>query len=298
MLRRGCLHAVFLSKPLAFSVGLIMGNSETNELEAAAILIHKADALLITAGAGIGVDSGLPDFRGADGFWGAYPALGRANIRFEDIACPQAFVEHPEIAWGFYGHRLNMYRDIAPGDSFQLLQDMAETMPYGAFVFTSNVDGHFQRAGFSANRVCEIHGSIHHLQCANRCSNDIWSAYGFKPVIDEESCRIVSDMPHCPKCGAVARPNILMFSDWDWVATRQQAQMESLHAWQTKVKNLVVIEIGAGLAIPTARHFGEGQGCPLIRINMRDADVMRASDISLPLGSLEALKLISEEMAE
>lgn len=108
--------------------------------EAATLLIYNADALLITAGAGMGVDSGLPDFRGAIGFWEAYPALGRANIRFEDIACPQAFIEHPEVAWGFYGHRLNLYRATPPSSSFQFLLDMAETMPYGAFVFTSNVD--------------------------------------------------------------------------------------------------------------------------------------------------------------
>lgn len=58
----------------------------------AANLIGQADALLITAGAGMGVDSGLPDFRGPNGFWGVYPALGRAKIQFEEVANPQAFV--------------------------------------------------------------------------------------------------------------------------------------------------------------------------------------------------------------
>jgi hypothetical protein len=73
---------------------------------AAARLIDQADALVIAAGAGIGVDSGLPDFRGAEGFWRAYPALGRAGLRFEEIASPAAFRADPELAWGFYGHRL------------------------------------------------------------------------------------------------------------------------------------------------------------------------------------------------
>lgn len=272
-------------------------NSLERKITSAAALIRDADALLITAGAGMGVDSGLPDFRGSQGFWGAYPALGRESLRFEDIASPQAFVERPEGAWGFYGHRLNLYRAIPPGDSFGLLLDMAESMPYGAFVFTSNVDGHFQRAGFSANRVCEVHGSIHHLQCLNRCSEAIWSANGFNPMIDEESCRITSDLPHCPRCGSVARPNILMFSDWDWVASRQQVQMEAMQAWKSAVRNLVVIEIGAGLAIPTARNFGEGIDCPLIRINKRESDVSRETDIGLSLGGLEALQMIAKSMA-
>lgn len=72
----------------------------------AAQIIHRADGLLITAGAGMGVDSGLPDFRGNEGMWRAYPALKSANMVFHQIANPQSFEQHPELAWGFYGHRL------------------------------------------------------------------------------------------------------------------------------------------------------------------------------------------------
>lgn len=77
------------------------------DFDAAAIrrcadLLAEADGLLITAG----VDSGLPDFRGTEGFWRAYPALARAQIRFEEIANPRAFARDPKLAWGFYGHRL------------------------------------------------------------------------------------------------------------------------------------------------------------------------------------------------
>lgn len=93
----------------------------------AAKLLHDADALLITAGAGMSVDSGLRDFRGENGFGGIYPALGRAKLNFEEIANPLAFVERPELAWGFYGHRLNMYRETPPGDSFKLLMNFAES---------------------------------------------------------------------------------------------------------------------------------------------------------------------------
>ncbi len=265
-------------------------------IEKAANLLREADALLITAGAGIGVDSGLPDFRGPNGFWGVYPALGRAKLHFEEIANPQAFVEHPELAWGFYGHRLNMYRETPPGESFKLLLGIVESMPYGAFVFTSNVDGHFQRAGFPANRVCEVHGSIHHMQCLNRCSDHIWSAHDFKPVIDIENCRITSVMPHCPRCGGLARPNILMFGDWHWVATRQNAQFEAIEKWLEVAKNLVVIEIGAGTAIPTVRRFGENQNGHLIRINKTESHVANEFDVALAVGGREALKAIANTL--
>src|SRR5215217_762286 len=80
----------------------------------AGALLGGADALLIGAGAGIGVDSGLPDFRGDQGFWRAYPPLARLGIRFVEIANPRSFARHPELAFGFYGHRLALYRPSFP----------------------------------------------------------------------------------------------------------------------------------------------------------------------------------------
>lgn len=116
----------------------------------AAKLIASADTLLITAGAGMGVDSGLPDFRGTEGFWEAYPALARAGVEFQSIANPSAFWKNPKLAWGFCGHRLALYRDTVPHDGFRILKQIATRMPQGAFVVSSNVDGQFQKAGFEA----------------------------------------------------------------------------------------------------------------------------------------------------
>lgn len=86
----------------------------------AADLIAQADALLVAAGAGIGVDSGLPDFRGPEGFWKAYPALGRRGIGFEQAASPRSFHADPTLAWGFYGHRLALYRRTVPHAGFEI----------------------------------------------------------------------------------------------------------------------------------------------------------------------------------
>ena len=145
----------------------------TDKRVRAAALISQADGIVITAGAGMGVDSGLPDFRSNNGFWQAYPALARARIDFTTIACPDSFRENPEVAWGFYGHRLQLYRATAPHMGFKHLLDLAGRVQHGAFVFTSNVDGQFQKAGFPADRVVEVHGSIHHLQCMDGCFDSI-----------------------------------------------------------------------------------------------------------------------------
>jgi NAD-dependent SIR2 family protein deacetylase len=260
--------------------------------------LRDADGLLIAAGAGMGIDSGLPDFRGPGGFWSVYPALGRAGIRFEAIANPEAFRRDPAQAWGFYGHRLALYRTTRPHAGFTMLREIAATMTHGAFAFTSNVDGQFHKAGFAGERICEIHGSIHHLQCAAGCSERIWRADDFQPVIDDENCRLLNELPHCPGCGALARPNILMFGDRGWVERRSALQVQHLTQWLAQVRNLLVIEIGAGTAIPSVRHFSETCGGRLIRINPNEPELPGNSRaIALPLGGLAGITLLRQSLA-
>lgn len=261
-------------------------------------LIRQADGLLVTAGAGIGVDSGLPDFRGPQGFWGVYPALGRARIAFEQIANPAAFTRHPRLAWGFYGHRLNLYRHTIPHDGFRILRRIGQGLAQGAFVFTSNVDGQFQKAGFDPARVCEVHGSIHHLQCREPCCEAIWPADAFHPEVDAASCRLGNEAPVCPFCGSMARPNILMFGDFSWVEARTRQQQAALDAWRQGIRRLVVIEIGAGLAVPTVRWYGESLGVPLLRINTTQPEVASARAIGVAAGAAEALTVLAALMRD
>jgi len=264
----------------------------------AAQAIREADGLLIAAGAGMGVDSGLPDFRGREGFWKAYPALGNAKIDFHSIASPESFERMPSRAWGFYGHRLNLYRNTNPHDGFQLLRKIAASLSQGAFVYTSNVDGQFQKAGFSENEICEIHGSIHFLQCMNNCFT--WSAHEFIPEIDFEQCSIVSPMPRCKRCNALARPNIMMFNDWGFIDDRVERQRYQFDAWVSRVKKPVTIEIGAGTALPSIRRFAEfSMDGFLIRINPTEAKISKAYNkqgVSMPVGALEGLKGIAQQL--
>lgn len=263
-------------------------------IEQACALLAQADALIITAGAGIGVDSGLPDFRGNTGFWKAYPALASLGIGFMDIASPAAFHADAHRAWGFYGHRLALYRETVPHAGFALLRAWGEQMEHGYFVFTSNVDGQFQRAGFDPDRIDECHGSIHHLQCLNRCCDAIWEADALVPEIDHALGRWQGPLPRCPHCGALARPNILMFDDWDWIGTRRDAQAKRRQQWLEKARRPVVIEVGAGLDIATVRHFSHRMvrehGASLIRINPRDSGIGNLAGVGLAGGSLAVLQ--------
>ena len=274
-----------------------MSDSQDEKLEKAAGWLREADGLLITAGAGMGVDSGLPDFRGRDGFWRAYPALRHHGFSFEDMANPARFAEHPELAWGFYGHRLKLYRETVPHGGFAILRRWADRMSHGAFVFTSNVDKQFQKAGFSEDRIHECHGSIQTLQCLEACVGDTWSARDFHPQVNETTSELESPMPRCLRCGAIARPNILMFGDWAWVDVPYERQREQLEKWISAVSKLVVVELGAGRALPTVRRFSERNARQrLIRINPREPHTNPVYGVGFAGSAVMALELLDAKL--
>jgi NAD-dependent SIR2 family protein deacetylase len=268
----------------------------------AAELVAGADALVIGAGAGMGVDSGLPDFRGDHGFWRAYPPYQKLGLNFVALANPRWFDTDPALAWGFYGHRRNLYRATQPHDGFLILRDWAARAPHGAFVFTSNVDGHFQRAGFDAERVVEVHGSVEWLQCLKNCGAGVVPAGPEEVPLDPETLRAGAPLPACPACGGLARPNILMFGDWDWDGTRTGAQLSRLDAWVRSLgrARFVFVECGAGTAVPTVRHFSERLAATgeatLVRINVREPSVP-PGQIGIAAGALEALRAIDTRLA-
>ena len=271
------------------------------KVKQAAEAIKAADALLITAGAGMGVESGLPDFRGAQGFWRAYPAVAKLGLSFEEMANPVWFKENPHLAWAFYGHRLDLYRKTAPHAGFGRLLEIGAAKPGGCFVFTSNVDGHFQKAGFEPDRVVECHGSLLNLQCVESCTGEIWDAAGESVKVEEETFRALEPLPRCRSCSSLARPNVLMFGDWSWIGRRTEAQQRRFEEWLNGLARasakLAVIEIGAGNAIPTVRHTSERVaeriGGTLIRLNPREDDVP-GGHIGLPLGAAEGIRRICD----
>jgi len=268
------------------------------DFQRCAELISSSTGLLVAAGAGMGVDSGLPDFRGKEGLWNHYPALGKRGMSFADIANPATFYENPKLAWGFYGHRLNLYRKTIPHQGFEVLREIGSKMRDGMFVFTSNVDGQFQKAGFDPYKICEIHGSIHFMQCMGNCIDDIWRADDFQPKIDDEDCLLLSPMPRCAGCGGIARPNILMFNDWNWNDQRMVRQQQGLDDWLEKVERLLVIELGAGSAIPSARMMGARMKAPTIRINLREPEVSQTGSIGLATTALEGMLGIRQVLQE
>ncbi|MEV1292210.1 Sir2 family NAD-dependent protein deacetylase [Pseudonocardia sp. NPDC049635] len=247
----------------------------------------------------MGVDSGLPDFRGDEGFWRAYPPYARLGLRFAELADPEHFADDPALAWGFYGHRLALYRRTVPHAGFAVLRRWAQRVPTS--VFTSNVDGQFQRAGFADRDVAEVHGSIHHLQCLRLCGYGVWPADGVEVAIDPDSMRAVGELPACPGCGGLARPAILMFGDAGWDSSHAEPALARHVDWLAAHRDRVaVVELGAGTALPTVRRRSELASAAtgaLVRINVREPEVRHGRGVGIAAPAAPTLAAIDDLLA-
>eukprot|EP00667_Euglena_gracilis_P017263 EG_transcript_18161 len=274
-------------------------------LRHAAALVRQADALLVFTGAGMGVDSGFGTFRGRNA--GVWPPLLELGLEFPDMSNPQWFVKDAPFAWAFWNFRITTYGTAEPHRGYQLLLDWGMRCPHGLFSFTSNVDGHWGRAGLPEDRLYEVHGAVSHLQCSAPCGDEVWPTPPLRLEVDEAGHRVRSPLPRCPACGAVARPNVLMFGDWGYVSTRQDPQEAQYRKWLRGAadRRLVIVEIGAGKAVATVRHAAEANarqfGVPLIRINLDDDDLPpaleAAGSVGIPMGALAALEEMDLLMA-
>jgi len=268
-------------------------------------MVEQADAVVILAGAGMGVDSGLPDFRGAKGLWKEYPELERRDLDFEKIANPKWFRNDPKLAWAFYGHRLHKYLGVQPHAGFDMLLELCKKKSDNYFVVTSNVDHHFQKAGFDPLKIHEVHGSLMYFQCIYGCKRDIWPADYGSVVVDQKSF-IATSTPSCPHCGRIARPNVKMFDDDGWLCERERGQRKRFERWKHQVwdarKKVLMIEIGAGKVVTTIRtiseqlYLKEFHNSKFVRINPRDCDVPDGA-MSIQSGGLEGIATLLQIIA-
>ncbi len=125
-------------------------------------------------------------------------------------------------------------------------------MRTGGFVFTSNVDGHFQRAGFDPERIVEVHGSFDGMQCIDACGIGIFSGDAFKVEINTETMRASCPIARLPKLWRsraaeylyVRRLGLGSFADGLPVAPPHLVDRFARRA------RLVIVECGAGVAVP------------------------------------------------
>lgn len=247
--------------------------NETLELEVKKIL-EEATSSLIYTGAGMGADSGLAVFRGAEGLWSKYPEAGALGLTFEKLANPSNYELYPEVVIPFYLDRYKAYRDAEPHSGFYELLGYVSKLKKGYQCITSNVDGLFQKANFC--NVNEIHGTIFAWQCCDyNCSYRQGQAglvYNIEKDYDIENIESL----RCKECNSYLRPNICMFYDYNWFSLNHDSQDIKSSMFKNKLKEsysskVAIIEIGAGEKIRSIKSDSELNAYELktkvIRIN-------------------------------
>lgn len=148
----------------------------------------------------------------------------------------------------------DMFNSHEPHFGYSKLLNYCKDKEY--FVMTSNIDGYFEKAGFDKNKIVEVHGNVHYTQC-DRCKNEVYNNL----VIN------------CPRCDNLVRPNVLQFGDRNWIDRTKNIEKRMSEWINNKVKadeDILIIEIGAGIHIPTIRDYSEillSKNIGLIRVN-------------------------------
>jgi NAD-dependent deacetylase len=163
-------------------------------ITALAALVRERQPCVVLTGAGISTESGIPDFRSPTGIWADYDPLEYATIG--------AFRRDPVKVWEFYALRFEVLTRAEPNAGHLALAEL-ERRGAVAAVVTQNIDGLHERAG--SREVVEVHGSIRTascLECGERVAlEDVVAALREKPA------------PPCPRCGAIVKPDVVMFGE-------------------------------------------------------------------------------------
>ena len=148
--------------------------------------------VLIITGAGVSSESGIPTFRGKDGYW--------RNLDPTKLATPEAFARDPKLVWEWYRERRQRIRKAQPNPAHRAIAKLA--VQAGEFLLvTQNVDDLHLRAGVPADKMVQIHGDIFMTHCS-RCE--------FRRYQHEHN---VGSLPKCPECGALMRPGVVWFGE-------------------------------------------------------------------------------------
>jgi NAD-dependent deacetylase len=227
--------------------------------------LRPGGARVVTlTGAGISAESGIPTFRGPEGYW----RVGSRNYRPTELATHAAFSRMPDEVWAWYLYRRGVCRGAQPNPAHQALTRIDSALSERHLLITQNVDGLHLRAGSPADRTYQIHGNIDTMRCRAGCTVDIYPIPETVDV-DWEQGREVGDaelaMLVCPRCGGPARPHVLWFDEsYDEVHFR----FESSIAAATSADLLIVVGTTGGTNLPLqVGALAARQGAAMIVVN-------------------------------
>jgi len=180
--------------------------------ELARAIAAASGPIVFLTGAGISAESGVPTFRGAEGYW----RVGSRNFQPMEMATAAAFARMPDEVWRWYLFRRGICRTAAPNAAHLALRAAEETLGDRFRLVTQNVDGLHRRAGNSAARTYLIHGNIDDCRCSAGCApapRPIPEAVPLdwprdRPLDDRDRAAL-----RCAACAAWLRPHVLWFDE-------------------------------------------------------------------------------------
>ena len=227
--------------------------------------LRDSKKIVFVTGAGISQESGIPTFRGNDGYWRKYDPMKLATI--------DAFYDNPELVWEWYEDRRKNILMAKPNEGHFAIANMEKFRD--VTVLTQNIDGLHQRSG--STNVLELHGSIIRIKC----------------TVCDFSGDIIEDFESLPpkcECGNILRPDVVWFGE-----------ALSEEVWKNAIKEAstcdVMIIAGTSLAVSPANTlpiYAKQNGATLIEVNPEKTVMSNDMDLSIQTTSTNALpKMLS-----
>jgi NAD-dependent deacetylase len=238
--------------------------------------LRQSKSLLFITGAGLSADSGLPTYRGVSGLYNHNDT--EENMPIEALLSKQVMQVRPDLTWKYLSQVEQACRGAKPNRGHEVIAEFEKRFER-VWVLTQNVDGFHREAG--SKNVIDIHGDLHFIRCTKCTFRDEVRDY-----------RTYTFPPKCMKCGAVLRPEVVLFGE-----ALPDRQME-LYDRETRRGFDVVFSIGTTSVFPyisapmlDAYHLKK----PSVEINPGTTDVSEFATVQLPMGAAAALDAIWSE---
>ena len=245
-------------------------------LDQVAAALAGSQRVLVITGAGLSADSGLPTYRGLGGLYNGETDEG---LPIEEALSGRMLRQDPAVAWKYLHQIGDACRGAGPNVGHRVLAGWDQRFEH-VCVLTQNVDGFHVQAG--SRHVVEIHGNLEGLRCTD-CSWTLGDG--------ERPARV--PVPRCPRCGATARPQVVLFGEMlpSAAVARYQLELEAGFDCVISVGTTSVFPYIAGPVVAAAR-----QGVPTVEVNPGDSQVSHLVRWRVRAGAAETLLALESRL--
>lgn len=227
-------------------------------------ILREDGRVTVLTGAGISAESGIPTFRGPEGYW----TVGSDVYHPQEMATLQMFRRHPDDVWQWYLHRATVCQRAAPNAGHRALVEMEKRLGPRFLLITQNVDGLHLRAGSSPERTYQIHGNVFLMRCAAECRPDLLPLPS--ALIGRDKDRRLNALEArqliCPACGRRTRPHVLWF---DETYNEHQFRFQSALKAALATRLLIVVGTSGATNLPNQVAWTvQGNGGTIFDVNI------------------------------